>query len=145
LSAGARVSDVRFELGGVPDDGALNALFRAAWPAHEPHDFTSVLKRSLTYVFAYAGERLVGYVNVAWDGGAHAFLLDPTVHPDLRRRGLGSELVRRAVEETRRRGIEWIAVDFEPQLAGFYQRCGFRPSHAGVIHLNPPGAPRSRG
>jgi GNAT superfamily N-acetyltransferase len=129
----------RLELGGAPDNAALNALFGAAWPAHEAHDFTPVLKRSLLYVVAFAGESLVGYVNVAWDGGAHAFLLDPTVHPDVRRRGLGSELVRRAVEETRRRGVEWIAVDFEPRLAGFYLRCGFRPSHAGVIHLSPRG------
>jgi GNAT superfamily N-acetyltransferase len=133
-----RSNEPRFELCGAVDNDALNALFAASWPGHVAGDFTPVLARSLLYVQAYAGARLVGYVNVAWDGGAHAFLLDPTVHPELRRRGLGTELVRRAVEETRRRGVEWIAVDFEPQLAEFYERCGFRPSHAGVIHLNPP-------
>ena len=44
-----------------------------------------MLARSLTYVAAYdtvgGGEQLVGFVNVAWDGGIHAFLLDTTVHP----------------------------------------------------------------
>lgn len=133
-----RLSDgFRFELGGAVDDGALNALFGAAWPGHRVREFAPVLERSLLYVLAFDAERLVGYVNVAWDGGAHAFLLDPTVHPRVRRRGLGSELVRRAVEGTRERGVEWIAVDFEPGLEAFYRRCGFRASHAGVIHLNP--------
>ncbi|WP_374325439.1 hypothetical protein [Streptomyces sp. AP-93] len=31
---------------------------------------------------------------MAWDGGAHAFVLDSTVHPDERRHGLGVRLVR---------------------------------------------------
>ena len=64
-----------------------------------------------------------------------AFLLDPMVHPDLRRAGLGSSLVRRAPELARDRGATWLHVDYEPHLAGFYERCGFRPTQAGLIRL----------
>jgi len=78
---------------------------------------------------------LVGFVNVAWDGGCHAFLLDPTVHPDYRRRGIGSELVRRAVEAATVHGVEWVQVDFDRELQRFYEKAGFAPTFAGLIHV----------
>jgi ribosomal protein S18 acetylase RimI-like enzyme len=114
----------------------LNALFAAAWPQpYVARDFAPVLARSLGYVCAYEGAELVGFVNVAWDGGSHAFLLDTTVHPDRQRRGIGSELVRRAAELARQRGAEWLHVDYEPRLAEFYRKCGFRDTDAGLIRL----------
>lgn len=119
-------------------DDELNALFTAAWPDHQPRGFAGVLARSMAWIGAFAGGALIGYVNVAWDGGAHAFLLDPTVHPDHRRRGIGTELVRRAVEAARDGGAEWLHVDYESQLESFYRGCGFRPTAAGLIHLATP-------
>jgi len=113
----------------------LNELFSLAWDAHEPRDFTPILKRSLVYVCAYMDVLLVGFVNVAWDGGVHAFLLDTTVHPDLRRQGIGRQLVRHAAEEADRRGMEWLHVDYEPHLERFYEACGFRPTQAGLLKL----------
>jgi GNAT superfamily N-acetyltransferase len=77
-------------------------------------------------------------LNLAWDGGAHAFLLDTTVHPDHQRRGVGTELVRRAVTAARQGGAEWMHVDYEAHLKGFYHACGFRPSPAGLIRLARP-------
>ena len=35
-----------------------------------------------------------------------------------------------------RRNREWLFVDFEPALAAFYiDGCGFRSTHAGLVHL----------
>jgi ribosomal protein S18 acetylase RimI-like enzyme len=113
----------------------LNTLFSAAWPDHAESDFMPVLNRSLVYICAYQAERLIGFVNLAWDGGIHAFLLDTTVHPDLRRQGIGRELVQQAIVAAKERGIEWISVDFEPHLKDFYYGCGFRPTDAGVMNL----------
>ncbi len=79
--------------------------------------------------------RLVGYVNVATDGSGHAFLLDPTVHKDVQRRGLGTLLVERATELSRQRGGQYMHVDYEPHLDGFYKACGFKPTLAGLIRL----------
>ena len=76
-----------------------------------------------------------GAVYVAWDGAQHAFLLEPTVHPDYRRQGIGTELVRRAVAESRAAGCQWLHVDFEADLASFYAACGFTPTTAGLIRL----------
>ena len=113
----------------------LNHLFAELWAQHEPRDFAPVLSRSLVYLAAYDGQRLIGFVNVAWDGGMHAFLLDTTVLPDLRRSGIGTELVRRAVAAARERGIVWLHVDFEPHLSAFYRGCGFADTEAGLMRL----------
>jgi GNAT superfamily N-acetyltransferase len=114
----------------------LDVLFANVWQDHQPTDHARVASHSLTYVCAYAAGALVGYVNVAWDGGEHAFLLDTAVHKQFRRQGIGTELVTRAVEQARSSGMKWIHVDFEPHLASFYHDCGFRATEAGLIRLN---------
>lgn len=119
------------------DNAVLNDLFAAAWPDHHPCDFVALLRHALAYVCAYDGEHLLGFVKLAWDGGVHAFLLDTTVHPDARHRGIGQELVRQAAEAARAHQIEWIHVDYEPHLHAFYTACGFRPTLAGLINLSP--------
>ena len=113
----------------------LDELFAASWCRHEPRDWNPVLKRSLVYLCAYRGRHLVGFVNVAWDGGVHGFILDTTVHPEMRWRGIGRQLVLREATEARDRNVEWLHVDFEPHLQGFYDSCGFKPTDAGLLHL----------
>lgn len=110
-------------------------LWRAAWGDDWSGDLDAILARSLTHLGAFDAAQLIGFVNVAWDGGIHAFLLDTTVHPDYRRRGIASRLVKAATAEARKRGARWLHVDFEPQLLGFYEGCGFRPTAAGLIAL----------
>jgi GNAT superfamily N-acetyltransferase len=113
----------------------LNDLFATAWENHKPYDFQPVIKHSLLYVCAYHDEQIVGYVNMAWDGGIHGFLLDTTVHADYQRQGIGVRLVQAAVDAARARGIEWVHVDYESHLDEFYRQCGFRPTEAGLINL----------
>ncbi|AEV84725.1 putative acetyltransferase NSI [Actinoplanes sp. SE50] len=79
---------------------------------------------------------MIGFLQVCWDSGSHAFLLDTAVDPDHRSQGLGAALVRAATAEARAAGCEWLHVDFEPHLEHFYlDRCGFRPTPAGLVHL----------
>jgi peptidoglycan/xylan/chitin deacetylase (PgdA/CDA1 family)/GNAT superfamily N-acetyltransferase len=137
------VSQIRYDVWPNVSDDALNELFAAAWKDGFRRAFAPVHERSLVYLCAFEDERLIGYVNIAWDGGIHAFLLDPTVHPDARRRGVGTELVRRAVAIARMRGARWVHVDFEPELTEFYRRCGFAPTAAGLIDLRPVTQPRA--
>lgn len=117
------------------DADAFAALWLAAWGGDPGKYLERVLPRSLCWVGAFDGSRPVGFVNVAWDGGAHAFLLDTLVHPDYRRQGIASRVVRRAAELAMIRGAEWLHVDYEPHLASFYAGCGFRPTQAGLIRL----------
>jgi GNAT superfamily N-acetyltransferase len=120
-----------------PGEADMQALWSAAWGSDTMPNWASILPRSLAHVGAREDGRLIGFVNVAWDGGVHAFLLDICVHPDYRRRGLGQQLVRRAAALARDRGAQWLHVDFEPHLDTFYRDCGFRPTAAGLIRLAP--------
>jgi GNAT superfamily N-acetyltransferase len=117
------------------DNQALNDLFAASWPDHTWRDFEPILSRSLDYIAAYHRGRLVGFVNLAWDGGIHAFLLDTTVHPDVRRRGIGQQLVHEAAKTAQLRGMEWLHVDYEAHLESFYRNCGFVDTNAGLMRL----------
>ncbi len=91
---------------------------------------------SVGWVCARRDGRLVGFVNVAWDGGVHAFVLDTMVAGECRRQGVGAGLVAAAVEGAREAGCEWLHVDFDPHLRDFYfGACGFTPTDAGLIAL----------
>ena len=79
---------------------------------------------------------LVGFVNVAWDGCDHAFILDTKTRGDYQRRGIGTELVRQAELHAAAAGCEWLHVDFRFELAPFYlDCCRFSSTAAGVMHL----------
>ena len=93
-------------------------------------------RHSLGWVCARDGQRLVGFVNVAWDGVVHAFVLDTMVATAARRQRVGTRLVGIAVEQARAAGCEWLHVDFDDHLRSFYyDACGFSPTNAGLIEL----------
>jgi GNAT superfamily N-acetyltransferase len=93
-------------------------------------------RHALTWVGAFSNDQLIGFVQVCWDGGAHAFILDTAVHPDHGRQGIGRQLVGVAAQEAAAAGCEWLHVDYEPQLADFYLKaCGFSPTDAGLLKL----------
>jgi predicted N-acetyltransferase YhbS len=116
-------------------DAQLEALYWDAWGGVPAAPHSRVLERSLAWVAAFQGDELVGFVNLAWDGGAHAFLTDAMVRTDLRQRGIGLELVNRAVAAARAAGVRWIHADYEPYLDGFFARAGFLPTRARVLHV----------
>jgi GNAT superfamily N-acetyltransferase len=130
------MTDIEYRISPPLGDILLNRLYASVWSDHQPRSFQPVLERSVTYVGAFAEDDvLVGFVYVAWDGGAHAFLLEPTVLPGYRNRGIGLELVRRAAREAGDTGADWLHVDYGPDLERFYAAAGFRPSKAGVMRL----------
>lgn len=129
-------TDISYRVSPPLTNDALNALFGASWPNHRTVDFAPELAHSLAYIGAFSGDRLVGFVNMAWNGGVHAFILDTTVHPAFQRRGIGVQLVSEAAVVARARGIEWLHVDFDPALDAFYRACGFTPTPAGVMRLD---------
>lgn len=118
-----------------PGDEALSALWLSAWGDAGPPSFQPILARSLGHVGAFEGQTLVGFVNVAWDGGVHAFILDTSVHRDYQRQGIALRLLERASAMARERGAEWLHVDFEPRLEGLYRKAGFGPTAAALKRL----------
>ncbi|ANY05150.1 GNAT family N-acetyltransferase [Pseudonocardia sp. HH130630-07] len=127
---------ITYEWRGTLDDTSLGELFTEAGHATGGTGRVARLHRhSLGWVCARDESGLVGFVNVAWDGGTHAFLLDPVVRPARRHAGIGSELVGAAVRGAAAAGCAWLHVDFAEDLRPFYRSCGFRPTEAGLVAL----------
>ena len=127
---------IEYRLNPTVTNADLDRLYASAWPNHQPsYDFRTELEHALVFAGAYADGALIGFVRLAWDGGAQAFLLEPTVHPDFRRQGIGRSLVERVVAVARERGMERVHVDHTPDLRDFYRACGFTPTDAGLIRL----------
>ena len=129
------VSRIEYRSNPLITDEVWNALHLKGNPDHRWESCETFLNYCLGYIGAYDGENLIGYVRVAWDARDHAFLLDPTVIPSMRRQGIGTELVKRATELAQKAGCEWLHVDFDPHLKEFYRECGFRHTEAGLIQL----------
>lgn len=109
--------------------------FRGEKPAASPWS-DAASKHSLGWVTARDGSVLVGFINVVWDGGAHAWLQDVMVEPDLQHMGVGTRIVAKAREGAQSSSCTWLHVDFEARLRDFYiTTCGFTPSEAGISNL----------
>ncbi|WP_224393105.1 GNAT family N-acetyltransferase [Pseudonocardia sp. ICBG1293] len=132
------MTGVRVRVRPAVDDVALSALHAAGF------DETPRLRRwsaqlaehSLSWLDARDGDALVGFVNLAWDGDRHAFLLDLVVADGYRRRGIGRALVAGAVEEATAAGCTWLHADFAPHLTPFHRSCGLPPTDAGLLRLH---------
>jgi GNAT superfamily N-acetyltransferase len=132
------VTVVEYEWRGAFDNASLNALHAEGFGhAVDDTDWRGRLARhSLGWVCARRDGSLIGFVNVVWDGGSHAFLLDTVVGRGQRGAGVGAGLVAVAVQRARAAGCEWLHVDFEEPLRGFYlDACGFGETAAGLIGL----------
>ncbi len=132
------VISVSYSWRGQFTNEALNALHAEAFERSNSNDdwWAQVNRYSLGWVCANLDEVLVGFVNVVWDGGVHAFILDMIVAPQSQRHGVGTGMVSMAVRETRKAGCEWLHVDFEDHLRHFYfDKCSFKPTNAGLIKL----------
>lgn len=117
------------ELNALHAEGFGHSLLDEDWEGQ-------LARHSLGWVVARDADRLVGFVNLAWDGGTHAFLLDTVVAVGHRGRGLGKALVHAAVDGASETGCEWLHADWERDLDRFYtDACGFTPTAAGLRAL----------
>jgi GNAT superfamily N-acetyltransferase len=132
---------VTYEWRGPFDNVELNQLHAEAFETRvfdetEWNWVDQVHRHSLGWVVARDGNRLIGFVNVLWDGLVHAWLQDTMVAKQARHHGVGTALVAMAVDQAKQAGCEWMHADFEGRLRPFYfDACGFRPTDAGLIAL----------
>ena len=97
--------------------------FFADWPSRpSPERHLAILRGSDRVVLARErnGGRVIGFVTAISDGVLSAFIPLLEVVPGRRGQGIGTELVRRMLDELR----DFYMVDLvcDPQLEGFYRR-----------------------
>lgn len=97
-------------------------------------DYSALLKGYWATVGGFdSSGNLIAWCAIVSDGVRHAVLLDVIVHPFFQNQGIGRELVAQTITYIRSHGISIIHVDFLPEKANFYERCGFRIGLGGIF------------
>ncbi len=122
-----------FELDDDPVRVDVDEVYRflsaeSYWAAGRPREIVERLVREAARVVGlYEGGRQIGFARVVSDGVVIAYLADVYVLPEYRGRGLGTELVREAVDGGPQRDCNWVLHTADAH--GLYAKVGFgRPS-----------------
>ena len=131
------MDDPSYQWRGPFADAEVNALHAEGFghPVLATGWREQVERHSLGWVCAHDADRLVGFVNVAWDGGVHAFVVDTVVAAGARHRGIGVGLLdvaRREREPPAANGSTWTS---RKNSAGSISvRVGSRPPQPASSH-----------
>jgi GNAT superfamily N-acetyltransferase len=106
------------------------ALANRLWPRdYDEARAAEALTRTIN-VGAWDGARLVGAVRVLSDGYLFGTIPEILVEPPYQRRGIGSELMRRALELAPGGGLFFGA---QPQSVRFFERIGCTRGPVGFV------------
>ena len=99
------------------------------------------MSRSCSWIAAREGDELVGIARLLDDGGLHASLWDLIVRPDRQRRGIGTRLVRTALDRCADRRL--VALVSTPAAVPFFASLGFVDESHGhrAMYLRPHTSP----
>lgn len=116
----------------------VNAAYAwVEWPPREPWRLDAVGRTCTWFSARTADGGLVGVARLLDDGGLHASLWDVIVRPDHQRRGIGTELVKLALEHASDRRL--VALVSTPAASEFFARLGFVTESHGhqAMYLRP--------
>jgi ribosomal protein S18 acetylase RimI-like enzyme len=113
------------------DTDQIVALYRAGgwWKEeYDPAGIPSLIAGSFLFVVAVdkTSGSAVGMGRVISDGVSDGYIQDLVVLPEFRRSGIGRQIVTMLVQESRKRGLGWIALVSQPGCEEFYSLLGFK-------------------
>lgn len=112
----------------------LRGGFFAGWPnPPTPETHLKLLRGSSHVGLAWAGDRVIGYITAITDGVLAAYIPHLEVLPEYRGQGIGSELVKRMLDQLR--DLYMIDLICDPDVQPFYERLGLR-RYSGMIYRN---------
>ena len=134
-------SNVRLEMDTRLTPDEVNAAYAwVEWPQREAWRIEAI-SRSCAWLAARDPDgTLVGVARLLDDGGLHATLWDLIVRPDRQRQGIGTALVRLALDRCADRRL--VALVSTPAAVAFFARLGFVAESHGhqAMYLRPGGA-----
>jgi len=120
--------DIVYSTGKAVPPEQIIALHKAcnysAWWSER--NVRAMLDHVHTLVTAWQGDQLVGTVGVVSDGVNYAHIDDLMVHPSHRGKGIGSEMMRRALQAIEPLGLRFVQLIPIPGRESFFARLGFR-------------------
>ncbi len=111
------------------DVSSAQSLVEIAGWNQLPADWLRLLTREPRGCFkATAAGRLLGTVTTIVYGTELAWIGMMLVHPDARRQGIGTQLMRHAIDSLLAQGVKSIALDATPAGRPLYEQLGFKVS-----------------
>jgi GNAT superfamily N-acetyltransferase len=109
---------------------AFVALAQRIWPRNYDIGRTQEALAKTTNIGAWDGSRLIGVIRVLSDGYLFATVPEVLVDPEYQRRGVGRELMRRALDVAPRGKLFFGA---QQQSVGFFTKLGCRLGPVGFV------------
>ncbi|MDO5018718.1 MAG: GNAT family N-acetyltransferase [Lagierella massiliensis] len=76
---------------------------------------------------------LIGFGYICGMGLEHGYMEDIMIDPNYQKKGLGTKLVKKLLEEAKRQNILIISVTLDPENENFYKNCGFDIGLSGTV------------
>lgn len=127
------MKDIVIEQEGKVSDCEIEELRSSIGWDNNTGPFSVISKCLYTYFTARKDGKLVGFIDVLSDGIADSYLQDLAIHPKFQGKGIGTELVKKAIRFLQKNNIKCIQVTFNPEYEEFFKRFGFHIYKAGVI------------
>ena len=108
-------------------DDVLHLYQAVGWTnyTNQPQMLEQSLTHSLAIYVARDGEEIVGLVRLVGDGFSSVFVQDLIVLPSYQRRGIGSDLMKEALEDYKDAYQVQLVTDQTEKNLGFYRSLGF--------------------
>lgn len=118
---------------------ALTQLYQSVgWTAYTDHPeiMQKLLPGALSYISAWDGEKLVGLIRTIGDGCYILYIQDILIHPDYQRKGIGTTLINRLLEQATGMRQIILSTDNTEKTISFYRSVGFLPiGETGAVSL----------
>lgn len=108
----------------------------------DPKKLELAFRNSLVRCFAYHDGRLIGAGRALSDGVWRASIYDVVVLPEYQGKGIGSQLMRRIIQET---NVDVITLFAAPGKEAFYSKLGFRKMKTAMAIMANPDLRREKG
>jgi len=92
---------------------------------HQPQMLEQALSHSLVIYLALDGDAVVGLIRLVGDGFSSVFVQDLIVLPSYQRQGIGSSLMKEALEDFKEVYQVQLATEQTEKNVGFYRSMGF--------------------
>ena len=91
------------------------------------------LNKSYFYICCFDDNKLIGFLDVVSNGVTDAYIQDVIVNPDFQGKGIGTNLMKLAIDKLIEDNIYMISVLFQESLSPFYKKFGFNLLLAGQL------------
>ena len=92
---------------------------------NQPQMLEQALPHSLAVYLAFDGEKIVGLIRLVGDGFSSVFVQDLIVLPTYQRQGIGSALMKEALEDYKDAYQVQLVTEQTEKNVGFYRSMGF--------------------